>query len=55
MKKNSPGSYDYKDKVISSREGKSRGVSHTKAPSLEMIRNEVKAALSKVSSSVELG
>ena len=27
----------------------------TKAPSLEMIRKEVKAALSKVSSSVELG
>ena len=55
MRKNSPGSHDYTEKVISSREGKNRGVSHTKAPSLEMIRNEVKAALSKVSSSVDLG
>lgn len=31
-----------------------RGISNTKAPSLDMIRNEVKAALSKVSSSVDL-
>ena len=32
-----------------------KGISSTKAPSLDLIRSEVKAALSKVSSSVDLG
>ena len=69
MQKANSAKYDYSEAigVTSARDSQraggsnvrsskvTKGLSHQRAPSLDMIRKEVKAALSKVSSSVDLG
>ena len=56
MQRHNNRNSDYTEQSNSSIPQKpSQGIIKTKAPSLDMIRNEVKAALYKVSSSVDLG